>query len=95
MKDEITIGVEFVEECTVVRFKTEASGKHRLATKKEMNQMLGKGRSMDLLDPCAMRMYPVLEYQYGDELIETAVDFEEREKQYIPKDNIYRDDFWA
>lgn len=57
--------------------------------------MLGKGRSMDLLDPCAMRMYPVLEYQYGDELIETAVDFEEREKQYIPKDNIYRDDFWA
>lgn len=95
MKDEITIGVEFVEECTVVRFKTEASGKHRLATKKEMNQMLGKGRSMDLLDPCAMRMYPVLEYQYGDELIETAVDFEEREKQYISKDNIYRDDFWA
>lgn len=95
MKDEITIGVEFVEECTVVRFKTEASGKHRLATKKEMNQMLGKGRSMDLLDPCAMRMYPVLEYQYGDELIETAVDLEEREKQYIPKDNIYRDDFWA
>ena len=95
MKDEITIGVEFVEECTVVRFKAEASGKHRLATKKEMNQMLGKGRSMDLLDPCAMRMYPVLEYQYGDELIETAVDLEEREKQYIPKDNIYRDDFWA
>ena len=30
--------------------------------------MLGKNRSMDLLDPCAMRMYPCLRLQYGEEL---------------------------
>ena len=37
-----------------------------------MNQQLGKNRSMDLLDPCAMRMLPVLEYPYGEELIRTS-----------------------
>lgn len=33
-----------------------------------MNQMLGRGRSMDVLDPIAMRFLPVLQYQMGDEL---------------------------
>ena len=37
-------------------------------TKKEMNRELGRGRSMDLFDACAMRMFPLLNYQDGTEL---------------------------
>jgi hypothetical protein len=68
----ISIENEFVEECSVVRFDTNPSGKKTLWSKKKMNQKLGKNRSMDLLDPCAMRMYPVLEYAYGEELVKTS-----------------------
>lgn len=95
MKEEISIQTEFIEECAVVRFKDQPSGKKRLLNKKEMNQMLGKGRSMDLLDPIAYRMYPLLEYQYGEELIKTAV-FEEPKKEFVGKrESIYNDSFWA
>lgn len=59
---------EFVEECSVVQFQELASGKIRLYGKKEMNSKLGKSRSMDLLDPCAMRMRPLLNCVYGEEL---------------------------
>lgn len=74
LESNITIQAEFLEEASVVRFRELPSGKKQLFSKKEMNLYLGKGRSMDLLDPCAMRMYPVLEYPYGDELIKTAND---------------------
>lgn len=71
MKQAITIQDEFREECAVVRFKDMPSGKKALMSKKEMNAKLGKNRSMDLLDPCAMRFLPVLEYPYGEELMKT------------------------
>jgi len=58
--------------------------------------MLGKGRSMDLLDPIAYRMLPLLEYKYGEELTQTAK-FDEPEKSIIThrRDNIYNPSFWA
>lgn len=74
LKQAITIQDEFREECAVVRFKDMPSGKKALMSKKEMNAKLGKHRSMDLLDPCAMRFLPCLEYPYGDELMKTMVD---------------------
>ena len=74
MSVPVTYRTEFEEECSVVRFMDLPSGKKRLANKKEMNRMLGKGRSMDLLDPIAMRMLPVLGYEYGKELESTTVE---------------------
>ena len=95
LKDNVTIQNEFLEECTVVRFQDMPSGKKRLYSKKEMNRNLGKGRSMDLLDPIAMRMYPVLEYAYGDELSMTA-QREEEESSYNENGfSIYNDSIWA
>ena len=44
-----------------------------------MNAKLGKSRSMDLLDPCAMRMLPVLQYPYGEELFRTSKAILDRE----------------
>jgi hypothetical protein len=97
LKEHITIQNEFLEECAVVRFKEVANGKKALLSKKEMNQKLGRGRSMDLLDPCAMRMLPVLEYVYGEELIKTTYVDDEREDPYYRKDrvNIYDESTWA
>lgn len=96
MKDNITIQQEFLEECAVVRFKEMANGKKCLFSKKEMNQKLGKGRSMDLLDPCAMRMMPVLRYTYGEELTATASLVREAEEQEEAGDtvDIYDDSTW-
>ena len=87
---------EFLEECAVVRFKEVQNGKKTLLSKKEMNQKLGKGRSMDLLDPCAMRMFPVLELPYGDEIIGTSC-FEEDDDNddYDDRDSIYNDSTWC
>lgn len=96
MKTEITIQNEFLEECSVVRFKDMPSGKKALISKKEMNAKLGKSRSMDLLDPIAMRMYPVLEYAYGDELVMTTAALEEETLlQRMNRQNIYDDTFWG
>ena len=72
IKENVSFANEFIEECLVVGFKEVNSGKKTLLTKKEMNQKLGRGRSMDVLDPFAMRMLPLLEYAYGDELEKTA-----------------------
>lgn len=93
MRENITIQNEFLEECMVVRFQDMPSGKKRLYSKKEMNAKLGKGRSMDLLDPIAMRMLPVLELPYGDELTSTA-QHEEEEEEYAFKNSIYDDTTW-
>lgn len=68
LKFPITVQQEFIEECSVVRFKELPSGKKRLLSKKEMNMHLGKGRSMDLFDPCNMYMYHFAELEYGQEI---------------------------
>lgn len=85
---------EFVEECAVVRFKEMANGKKKLMNKKEMNALLGKGRSMDLLDPCSMRMLPVLDLPYGDELKRGMTEDGEGESDNQDT-NIYNDSFWS
>ena len=100
LKSAITIQNEFMEECSVVRFKDMQSGKKALISKKEMNAKLGKARSMDLLDPIAMRMLPCLEYVYGEELEKTTPqtiaddddDYYYRRKGVV---NIYDDATWA
>jgi hypothetical protein len=95
LKDNITIQQEFLEECSVVRFKDMASGKKSLFSKKEMNQMLGKGRSMDLLDPCAMRMLPVLGYNYGEELVKTAASYVNDDVADEDTVDIFDDTLWG
>lgn len=70
-KSGIIVQDEFIQEARVIRYVDIQSGKKRLMTKKEMNQKLGKGRSMDLLDPCSMRMYPLLSIPNGCELENT------------------------
>ena len=67
-KSDITVQNEFCEEARVIRWVDAPNGKKRLMTKKELNQKLGKGRSMDLLDCCSMRMMPLLDIQDGYEL---------------------------
>lgn len=92
LKQQITIQEEFREECAVVRFKDMPSGKKSLMSKKEMNAKLGKNRSMDLLDPCAMRFLPVLEYPYGEELTKTMTevyDDDDEGRESIYDDYLY------
>ena len=96
LKSTITVQNEFMEECAVVRFKDMPSGKKALMSKKEMNAKLGKHRSMDLLDPCAMRFYPCLEYPYGEELEKTMSQYE-YEDSYSEKGggSVYDEHFWC
>lgn len=68
LKHACSVENEFLEECSVVRFKELPNGGRKLLSKKEMNAKLGKDRSMDLLDPCAMRMYPCSNVPYGEEM---------------------------
>ena len=89
----LMVQTEFVEEARVIRWIDAPNGKKRLMTKKEMNKMLGKGRSMDLLDPCAMRMYPLLDIADGYEL-ESSRNYYEQEQEEInngSRVNIYDD----
>ena len=102
VKEYITIQNEFLEECAVVYFVDAGSGKKRMPSKKEMNAKLGKERSMDVLDPCAMRMYPCLEYVYGEELIKTASwyrDDEDEEDEYdefgFKRQSIFDETLWS
>lgn len=95
MKNPINIKTEFIEECSVVKFKDLPGGKKTLLNKKEMNQQLGKGRSMDVLDPIAMRMRPLLSYEYGQELIETEVYMEEKKDMDGQRVNVYCEDTWC
>lgn len=96
LKYTITLQNEFLEECNVVRFKELPSGKRKLLNKKEMNAMLGNGRSMDVLDPCAMRMLPCCNLEYGTELMEGFTRGEEvtTETSYIPRRSIYDNTLW-
>lgn len=95
LKERITVATEFVEECSVVRFKEMQSGKKTLASKKEMNAKLGKSRSMDLLDPCAMRMLPILDIPYGEELMRTAAYYDDDENDRENKVSIFDESIWA
>ena len=97
LKYRVTVQNEFLEECAVVRFSTLTNGRQRLFTKKQMNMALGKGRSMDLLDPCAMRMLPCIELEYGRELEDGFVRSAEAVKSALPEDrekNIYDETLW-
>lgn len=78
---ELTVENEFVEEARVVRWVDAPNGKIRLMTKKEMNAKLGKGRSMDLMDNCSMRMYPLLNIPDGYELENTRTKEEHYRKE--------------
>lgn len=97
LKRFITVQDEFLEECSVVRFKNLPSGSKKLLTKKEMNAMLGNNRSMDLLDPCAMRMLPCAFIPYGEELEQGFRDAENEyndEKDGHNKINIFDNTMW-
>ena len=61
-----------------------------------MNRNLGKGRSMDLLDPCAMRMYPCMNMEYGTE-IEQGFSASERESNEVKPGaiSIYSRTLWG
>lgn len=94
----ITVGMEFLDECAVVRFDRLPNGKLCLLGKKELNRRLGKNRSMDLLDPVAMRMLPVLGYQVGEELERTAADADsdyEKETGSPGEFDIYDESNWC
>jgi hypothetical protein len=95
LRNTITVANEFIEECNVVAFKEVQSGKKTLLSKKEMNARLGKGRSMDVLDPMAMRMLPVLEYPYGEELERSAQWSIEHDIEGRGDTDIYDDSFWC
>ena len=95
LKTDVSFQVEFIEETSVVNFRVR-NGRKTLLGKKEMNIMLGKGRSMDVLDPCAYRMYPLLQYEYGDELVKTAAYMQESERNARRAGtSIYDNSFWC
>jgi hypothetical protein len=73
---DLTIQNEFCEEARVIRWVDAPNGKKRLATKKELNKLLGRGRSMDLLDAISMRMMPLLNSQDGMELENSRKQYE-------------------
>lgn len=95
LTQSITFFNEFVEECSVVMFKDTPSGKKTLQSKKEMNKNLGKDRSMDVLDPIAMRYLPCLEFEYGEELMKSVEDYREETYETENKENsVFDDSTW-
>lgn len=97
LKYSVTVQNEFLEECSVVRFDQLPSGKKKLQSKKQMNRNLGRGRSMDLLDPCAMRMLPCVNLEYGAELQDGFVKVAEEQEQtkHNPyAQSVYDDTIW-
>lgn len=97
LKYNVTVQNEFLEECSVVRFNKMPNGKRRLQSKKEMNRNLGKGRSMDLIDPCAMRMYPCIEMEYGTELqrgFESNYEEDEAYRRQAGMQSVYDETLW-
>lgn len=95
INQEYSFQTEFLEECAVVQMRETPSGKQKLMTKKEMNKALGKGRSMDVLDPCAIRMMPVLQFRYGEELEQTSFATRENAGKAEGSVNIYDESFWC
>lgn len=97
LKYRITVENEFLEECSVVRFTELQSGKKRLMNKKQMNANLGHGRSMDLLDPCAMRMLPCVDLEYGRELEDgyKRADLLNESNDIYSRQSIYDESLWC
>lgn len=95
MNIPITIQTEFIEECSVVRFDEGVNGKKQLLSKKQMNKHLGKNRSMDLLDACSMRMLPILDTEYGQELLYGVQEEYDTEHSSYGRESIYDDSTWA
>lgn len=95
LNTDVSVENEFIEECSVVRFKEIGSGIKRLMNKKEMNAKLGKGRSMDLLDPIAMRMYPILDIPHGEELVRTTFYKKESEDNIYSNQSIYDESMYC
>lgn len=81
MKNRITVQEEFVREARIVRFVDAQNGKKRLMTKKEMNKQLGSGQSMDIMDCCSIRMYPLLKYNDGFELESSKQEYQQYREQ--------------
>lgn len=99
LKHACSVENEFLEECSVVRFKELPNGGRKLLSKKEMNAKLGKDRSMDLLDPCAMRMYPCSNIPYGEEMeqgFRNATEDDDIQGEYSTADsmNVFDDKNW-
>jgi hypothetical protein len=92
-KSDLTVENEFIEEIRVVRWVDAPNGKKRLMTKKELNQQLGRGRSMDLADALSMRMYPLLNIPNGYELESSRRQYEgyQDEKDSGNRVDIYDD----
>lgn len=96
MSIPITIQAEFIEECSVVRFDEGVNGKKQLLSKKQMNKLLGKNRSMDLLDACSMRMLPILDSEAGQELYYGVEEQNNDDSENIyNRQSIYDDSTWA
>jgi hypothetical protein len=95
IKDSITFLDEFVEECHVVQFYIMPSGKHRLYNKKEMNHLLGRSRSMDVVDPISMRFSVDLMCEYGQELAVNLNGAGEYSYDEQHKVDIYDESFWC
>lgn len=92
---EYSFQTEFLEECAVIQMNETPRGKKKLMTKKEMNKALGKGRSMDVVDPCAMRMMPVLRFAYGEELDATSFATRTKETSSNATVDVFDDTFWC
>ena len=95
---QILIRDEIIDELCVINFKDLPGGKQTLLNKKVMNAKLGKGRSMDFADPMAMRMFPLLQFNYGQELIMTeARDSNSSDDDINPYNsvNIFEESTWA
>lgn len=96
IKVPITILAEFVDECSVVRFKEVMGGKKALLGKKEMNSQLGHDGSMDWLDAMHMRFLPCLACEYGQEIEYGVQKYEEDDyDEYAETANIYDDSAWC
>lgn len=95
LKNPITFENEFVEECGVVQFYVTPNGKKRLYSKKDMNAKLGKSRSMDVLDACAIRFFPTLQCEYGQELELSSNSSDEGLENSSENCNVYDETFWC
>lgn len=95
----ITFQNEIMEEFSVVRFDEQSNGKKKLWPKKKMNFMLGKNRSMDVADPCAMRMLPCAGMEYGTEVDNETRKVDTQNTQgamlFTERQSIYDETFWC
>lgn len=101
LKFTVTVQAEILEECSVVRFEDMGGGRKKLLSKKKMNARLGKGRSMDVLDPMAMRMLPCANSLYGSEIADGYIKVEEEtqggqeNEDFMDSTSIYDETLWC